>query len=489
VSLELVFLSIFLVASIAFTPPLHAQAVVDATIAVRMIDAVHSTSDPAGKRYRASVTKTVDAANGVVIAQGSAAVVTLAKSGSGWSAQLSSVSINGQPVAVASSPASVTSAAQNAAGNAMNAMNSVLGGFGHHVNVPTAVSAVATGQRVVLPPGTTLTFVLTQPLELTSTAAPLAPASQAAAVSAPPAANPASGPAGASAGGHVTAMDICFATTRDPTSGQGTMYLTAAFEVPADTLRAAVPVFEPAFSAYLKATYQYTGGITCQPIWSIAGAQQAQKKLADLRDRGKPKVVDTGWRYGEPSLAQGQSGFDPLAQGPGGLDLSQHRLTTYYCTLDVSGGTTVVRPKPYNPQTATRYLSPLFQADWDSAPVSMAYKMYIRDHYVHDLDPTANLSPTCSAQSPAMQTMAHQTAMVGTKLIQHVVPVDFTYTSAQASEARPASAASGQAVPAAPAAPTTPATSSTGTPPTTSSTGQHHCVSPVDHKIIPCANH
>lgn len=44
------------------------------------------------------------------------------------------------------------------------------------------------------------------------------------------------------------------------------------------------------------------------------------------------------------------------------------------------------------------------------------------------------------------------------------------------------SAASGQAVP------TAPATSSTGAPPTASSTGQHHCVSPVDHKAIPCPN-
>ncbi len=92
-------------------------------------------------------------------------------------------------------------------------------------------------------------------------------------------------------------------------------------------------MIEPAFSTYLKATYQYAFGITCQPIWSLTDAQQVQKKLADIRDRTKPKVVNTGWRYGQPPVAQGQSGFDPLAQGPGGLDLSQHRLTTYFCTL------------------------------------------------------------------------------------------------------------------------------------------------------------
>lgn len=234
------------------------------------------------------------------------------------------------------------------------------------------------------------------------------------------------------ASGQLNAMEICFSVAPAVASAPGTMYLTAAFEVPVATQGATPPVVEPAFSAYLKATYQYqTVGVTCQPIWTIADAQQVQKKLADLRDRG-PKVVDTGWRYGQPPLAPGQSGFDPLAQGLGGLDFTQHRLTTYMCTLDIAGGTTIVPPQPYNSQVATRYLSPLFQADWDPAPVSMAYSVYIRDHYVHDLNPSAVLGPRCSAQSPAVLTGQHQTAMVGTKLFQHVVPVDFTYTPAQA---------------------------------------------------------
>jgi hypothetical protein len=201
------------------------------------------------------------------------------------------------------------------------------------------------------------------------------------------------------------------------------MYLTAAFEVPVETLRA-VPVLEPAFSDYLKTTYHYAGGITCQPIWSISDAQQAQKKLADDRDRGKPKVVDTGWRYGQPPLAQGQSGFDPLAQGPGGLDLSQHRLTTYFCTL------TAATSDPAYSNHAT-YVSSIFQADWDSTAVSMAYDVYIRDHYVHDLS-MSDLSPRCSAQSPAFATMMHQTAMISNKRTGLAIPVDFTYTPAQA---------------------------------------------------------
>ena len=71
VSFGLLFFSIFLVVPIAFTPPLHAQApAVGTTVAVKMIDAVDSSKDPAGKQYRASVTKAVDAGNGVMIPQG-----------------------------------------------------------------------------------------------------------------------------------------------------------------------------------------------------------------------------------------------------------------------------------------------------------------------------------------------------------------------------------------------------------------------------------
>ena len=71
--------------------------------------------------------------------------------------------------------------------------------------------------------------------------------------------------------------------------------------------------------------------------------------------------------------------------------------------------------KPNWNANMTTYVSQVFQADWNSAPVSMAYNVYIRDHYVHDLNPSADLSPRCSAQSPAMQTMQHQTAMISNK--------------------------------------------------------------------------
>ncbi len=156
---------------VAVTQTLHAQAQAPAagtSVVVRMLDAVNSAKDPAGKQYRAAVTKMVNAGNGVIIRQNSVAAVTLTKSGSGYAAQLASVTINGQPVAVASGSASVTSAAQSAASNAVNRVSSALGGFGHHASAPAGVAAVAMGQQVVLPPGTTLTFVLSQPLAANS---------------------------------------------------------------------------------------------------------------------------------------------------------------------------------------------------------------------------------------------------------------------------------------------------------------------------------
>jgi hypothetical protein len=445
-----VLLSLFLSASVPSRQALHAQSqnppVAGTTVVVRMTDAVDSGSDPAGKNYRSSVTAPVNAGNGVTIAQGAAATVTLASNGSGWVAQLSSVVINGQAVAVTSSSASVTSTTQSAVGSVANTATSVLRGLGRPRNVPPSVAAVATGARVVLPPGTTLSFILS--------AAPLANAAPAAAsstpvppppvASAPAATNTSPSPvtaSGNSAAGHLTAMNICFSNPPPNPSDLNfrTQYLTAVFEVDVDTLRA-IPVLEPAFSAYLKATNRDpSAGITCQPIWSIADAQAAQKKIADGRDSGRLKVIDTGWRYGQPPLAQGQSGFDPLAQGQGGLDLSQQRLTTYFCTLLAAGGTSWVA-KP-GPADATRYVSPIFQADWDSAAISKAWVAYIRDHYVHDIDLTSAGNVGCSAQSPAVQTMMHPAELRVDTVGRHIVPVDWTYTPAQAAEAQAAESA------------------------------------------------
>jgi len=503
-----VFLCIFISTATTFPPSLRARnaqpqnaPAAGVSISVKMIDAADSQTDPAGKQYRASVSKGVNVAAGVQIPQGTPATIVLVQGPGGWATQLTSLTVGGQAVAVTSTSASVTSAAQSAATAAANTVGSVFGGFGRRTP-PAAVTAVATGQRVVLPPGVTLTFVVATPggsggAATTADAAPAAAPAVSATpetpevptgrppVPAPATASPASSPATASArapipapagttsaassrppipapgsagvsaarapipapgspaaapaanpvassvaaSGGLNAMEICFSnpppTPSDP--NHKTQYLTAAFEVPVDALKA-VPVIEPAFSAYLKATYQYpSAGITCQPIWSITDAQQAQKKIASGRDTAKLNMVNTGWRYGQTPLVAGQNGFDPLSTGPGGLDLSQHRQTTYFCAL------TAAASDPLYSNHVT-YVSSIFQADWDSAAVSMAYDAFIRDQYVHDLN-MADLSPRCSAQSPAMQTMMHQSAMISNKRTGRSVPVDWTYTPAQGAAA------------------------------------------------------
>jgi len=425
-------LSIFLVASVGTTPAIHAQTptapAVGTAVAVRLIDAVNSANDAAGKQYRASVTKAVDAGNGETIAPGAVAGVRLVNSGNGsaWTTHLVSVTINGQPVAVASSSVSAESEKQNAAKLGVGAMNSALASLGHHVNAPALVTPVATGPQVTLPKGTILSFVLAQP----PAPSPLVAAAQPAIASAAPAHSTASGPAATSgAGGALTAMEICFS---NPTPFAGpyhnTEYLTAVLEVPLDA-RGMTPDFGTAFTDYLKATYQASLNVTCQPIWSVADARAAQKKIASDHNP-KVKLVDTGWRYGQPPLAQGQSGFDPLAQGPGGLDLARHRLTTYFCSLIAMGGTTMAQTDPAHANQVD-YVSPVFQADWDAGAVDRAFDVYIRDHYVHDLS-LLDTTTRCGAQSPAMQPEMHQRAMISSADNGHVVPVDFTDTPAQA---------------------------------------------------------
>ena len=423
-------LSMCLVTAIAATPTLHAQTqtppAADMSVAVRMVDAVNSAKDPAGKQYRASVAKAVDFGNGVTIPQDALAYVRLVDSGngSGFTTQLVSVMLKGKPVAIASSSVSATSASNAIA---VKAMNSALAGLGHHVNAPTGTAPVATGQQVTLPRGTTVTFVLAQ----RPAPSPVVSAAQPAIASPAPAPSTASGPAttlGAGGGGAVTGMDICF--SNPPPSGSdpnhNTEYLTAAFEVPLDA-RGRMAAVGPPFADYLKATYHARLNVTCQDIWTVADAREAQKKIAS--DHGpKVKLVDTGWRYGQSPLAQGQKGFDPLAPGAGGLDLTQHRLTTYFCALSAKGGTAMAQTDPTLTNQAN-YVSPLFQADWNSAVVDRAFDVYMRDHYVHDLD-LSDASSRCQAQSPAMQPKTPQLTMKFP--FGHTVAVDFTDTPAQA---------------------------------------------------------
>ena len=149
--------------SSAGTQSQGAASAAGTALAVRMTEAVDSTKDGSGHQYRAMVTKAVTASN-TSIPAGSIAMVMLVKNQSGWAAHLQSVMVKGQTISVSSGPAelanSALGSAQNMAAGAMNTMGSLFGGFKHKTGTAAAAEAVASGNRVVLPPGTQLHFVL-----------------------------------------------------------------------------------------------------------------------------------------------------------------------------------------------------------------------------------------------------------------------------------------------------------------------------------------
>ncbi len=268
-----------------------------------MTDAVDSGSDPAGKQYRATVTKPVNADNGVTIAQGAAATVTLAKNGSGWGAQLSSVVINGQVVAVTSSSANVTSAAQSAAGSAANAVGSVLGGIwtSHECSCERS-GGLQQGRESCCLRGTTLNFVV-------AAAAPASASSSAAnvsstAASAAPAVNAAPAPSAA------TAPTSSAATA----SGRGSWYQCRSwgengnhqtvYVTPFIQTDAAASTINQAFYNYMHSTYPVDKLAHGSDFCRAASADPGQRTF-QLRSQEKQwaasnppwEVIHIDWTY------------------------------------------------------------------------------------------------------------------------------------------------------------------------------------------------
>ena len=132
------------------------------SVEVRMIDPIDANNNTAGKTYRAAVTKTV-AAGIVTIPQGAIATVIVTNNGANTTAQLTSITINGQVVPTSSSSATVTNGNNGqVAAAASQAVNSLGGLFGHHASRAAAAAntAAAVGAHIKLPTGTVLTFVL-----------------------------------------------------------------------------------------------------------------------------------------------------------------------------------------------------------------------------------------------------------------------------------------------------------------------------------------
>jgi hypothetical protein len=260
----LLFLSISLLASTA----LHAQAPAAGTaVSVKMIDTVNSAGDPAGKQYRASVAKAITAANGIAIPQGSAATVTLTRSGSDYAAQLSSITINGQVVGVTSNSPTVSAVAQYAQDKAASAVGSVLGGLGHHVSAPATVAAAATGQHVSLPTGTTLTFVLGQPPAMSAgaTGSPSPPAGQPAIASAVPASAAPAGPAAAAAPGQNWWM-CSYRDMKDPYKPAAGSFMYYALVPASEAVANGTHGLNDHFAAYVRQNYKVNDNATAGAV-------------------------------------------------------------------------------------------------------------------------------------------------------------------------------------------------------------------------------
>ncbi|MGH9733048.1 MAG: hypothetical protein ACRD8A_00490 [Candidatus Acidiferrales bacterium] len=129
------------------------------SVQVRMIDALDS-NNAAGKTYRAAVTRAVTAGS-VTIPQGAIATVIVASNGANSTAQLSSITVNGQVIPTSSSSVSVIPS-NGAASAAAAQVGSVIGMFGHH-HAAAASQVAAMGAHIKLPSGAQLTFVLSAP--------------------------------------------------------------------------------------------------------------------------------------------------------------------------------------------------------------------------------------------------------------------------------------------------------------------------------------
>jgi len=255
-------------------------------VPVRMIDAVDSNNNSPDHQYRATVTTAVDAGNGNAIPQGSTAMVKLEQTPSGWTAQLASVTVKGQTVPVNSSSATLTSSAQSSASNTINTVTSTLGnlGLGHHRNNSPAVTAVVSGQRVILPPGTQLQFVVGENAATSSSGSVTQTAlrtrdnnseSTASAVSSP-------------SGNRQIQYYYCEANSNQ---GRTTFYFCPVF--PSD---AEQPAITKAWFKYVDENYQPgLGGMGCS-VGATAAEMQNNRAMIESRFKGYG-VVEVDWKY------------------------------------------------------------------------------------------------------------------------------------------------------------------------------------------------
>jgi hypothetical protein len=288
------------------------------TIPVKMIDAVDSSLDSAGKQYRAGVIRPINIGNGVMVAQGSPATAVLVKNGSGWSVQLSSLVIKDQVTTVTSNPGTVIrTAVDNKLATAANAANAVLGGFGRKPNTYSPAAVVAMGDRVILPPGISLSFVMnaipslmtTAPMPSSTPSAHAANTAPAAPAQPPPAAQPAAqvNSSAAGPGGPSQAQkqrETFCSATYSPDSSHITHYRSGVFQFTGG--RPTVPGELPghiggAWNIYILNTYNFPVNAyvayDCYNLWADPGGQRTIATMEQSWKFDKGKIVYVDWKY------------------------------------------------------------------------------------------------------------------------------------------------------------------------------------------------
>ena len=147
-------------ANASVAAPAPSALPVTTNITLRLVDAVNSSTDPAGKRYRAVVTQAASAGR-VQVPVNTLGVVTLVQQSPGtFSAQLVSLKLNGQDVPVTSTAVTAASMPQQVA----KKLSGFLSSIGKHSAGAQVSSAINTaGNHVAIPPSTSLTFTTTVP--------------------------------------------------------------------------------------------------------------------------------------------------------------------------------------------------------------------------------------------------------------------------------------------------------------------------------------
>jgi len=275
-----------------FAPKAHAQTsatgtpqpVAGTTVVVRMIDAVDSGSDPAGKQYRASVASPVNAGNNITIAQGSVATITLVRNASGWAARLTSLFINGRVTPTDSSLAALAGTAPHSLDNDV----AVLTGHASGTSTVPGLAAIASGARIILPAGTSLSFALNAP-----------------AANGPAPANPAQANASALTANRPGKSYFCQFndTVQRPNV---THYFSGVFEADASQIEVSKAWTNYIRQKYLPGDNRDSGGCqigtadqqqrvetTLRQTWQVmaTGAERAGMKIPTNT------VVDVSWKY------------------------------------------------------------------------------------------------------------------------------------------------------------------------------------------------